>query len=657
MIAMNKALILSERPLLSRKEEKALAEAGVEVTVLTRLSEDLLKKGSDDYDIIVIDDSLHGGDIFEACRQLRDATTAYIILLGNMPSWEMWDKGGEIGFDRYYKKPVQPKELATKIKHAAYEREYKTKTPPVKRSEKTDAVATGESVNTKAQAKQAEQVPAPANTAEEPCRPDPGTEAPPKKAANIWEDPKVAELISRLLNGKITRLSPVIDLGLADGFSYREADAAMGTTGRETARILESLEKEGLLLKQDGDRILLSPAGSMQLVPVERCPQCDSPDLNRGQLIEHFSCGYIGLEEEFNKGHNQVCPKCKRELKLIGTDYRKPGMRYVCNSCHGVFPSPVIKCRDLPTGKVYPLEELGYLTLYSYRLNGAHKQRLEFEIEPKRQLIDCLTHLGYEVKEAVQVQGRSGAVHTIDLVASIDDLLTRHVVAIGILAAPRDESAVSIDALFSFDSKAYDAGINNKMVIAVPGFTSEAMKFAERQGIRVYRLEDLRALLGWKIQETEIIAVKKEKDTETCGPTDLTKLGPRGWLRWLLEKRGYHVAEKLKMAGRSGAEHVLDMYAEKDDGIVNHKLAACVIMNKEGSPNDVNEVIKFDAAAYDARIRDKIIISVPRLSKEARPFAEYQRIKVLEAKELADFSDRCEADDAARRFSTLLSNS
>ncbi len=653
---MINALVLSERPLLTRKEEKALAAANVQVKAQARFQEEMLGGGLVDYDIIVIDDSLRGEDAFEICHRLRGASRAFIILLGSEPSWEMWEKGEEIGFDRYYKRPLTPQELGTKIKLAAYELGHKTKLPPPERSSKVNTVKKEERANSEIVPKRAESVPVPEGPEPAGRDPSPASAEMKENATGIWKDPKVAGLISRLLNGKVTQLCPEIDLGLEDGFSYREADAAMGTTGRETALILESLEKRGLILKRDFDRILHSPDGSMQLVPVERCPQCDSPELTRGQLIEHFRCGHIGPEEEFTRGLNQVCPKCKRELKLIGTDYRKPGMRYICNSCQGVFPSPVIKCRDLKTGKVYPLGELRYFTLYSYRLNEANKQRLEFELEPKRQLIDCLERLGYDVQEAVQVQGRSGATHTIDLVASIDDLLTRHVVAIGILAAPHNETKVSIDALFGFDSKAYDAGIDNKMVIAVPGFTSEAMKFAERQGIRVYRLEDLRALLGWKVQETEVIAVKKEKDLENCGPVDLTKLGPRGWLKWLLEKRGYHVAEKLKITGRSGAEHILDIYAEKDDGIVNHKLAACVIMNKEALPNDVNEVIKFDAAAYDARIRDKIIISVPRLTKEARQFAEYQRIKVLEAKELADFSDRCEADDAARRFSTLLSN-
>jgi CheY-like chemotaxis protein len=654
---MSKALILSDKPQFTKKEEKELAAANVQVTVLAKVNEDLLNNGHGDFDIIVVDDSLRGVDLYETCHRLRLASQALIILLGNMPSWEMWEKGKEIGFDRYYRKPILLKDLVTKIKLAACELEYRARLTTPERG----APVITEKVNEREPVLIERILPEPVSVPEKPasiaCNSAPEPAAVPDNAANIWQDPNVASLMSGFLSGKIKQVSPEIDLSLGDGFLYREADGIMGTAGRETARILESLAKEGLLLKQDFEKMLLSPGGSVQMVPVERCPQCDSPDLTRGQLIEHFNCGHIGLESEFTRGLNQVCPKCKRELKLIGTDYRKPGMRYICNSCHGIFPSPTIKCRCLKTGEVYCLEELRYISLYSYRLNEANKKRLEFELEPKRQLIDCLVHLGYDVHERVQIQGKSGATHTIDLVASMDDLITRHTVAVGILVAPHNEAEVSIESLFGFDSKVYDAGIDNKMVIAVPGFTSEAMKFAERQGIRVYRLEDLRALLCWKTQETEIIAVKKEPKPAAPNQADLTKLGPRGWLKWLLEKRGYHVAERLKVTGRSGAEHVLDLYAEKDDGIINHKLAAGVIINEEASNNDVNEVIQFDTAAYDASIRDKIIICVPRLSKEAKQFADYQRIKVIEAKELADFSGRYEVDDAARRFSTLLSNS
>jgi general secretion pathway protein E len=337
-------------------------------------------------------------------------------------------------------------------------------------------------------------------------------------------------------------------------------------------------------------------------------------------------------------GLKQVCPKCRRELKLIGTDYRKPGARYVCNSCHEIFASPAIKCRCLKTGEVYALEELRHIYLYSYCLNEAHRKRLEFEFEPKKQLIDYLKRLDYNVQESVKVQGRSGATHTIDLLANIEDPITRHSVAIGILVASNDETEVNIDALFSFDSKIYDTGIDSKMVIAVPRLTSEAAKFAERQSIRVYSLDELRDLSS---RQTGLVEVADVQETLVLKPAiepDLVKLGPRGWLRWLLEKKGYRVEEKYKLKGRSGAEHILDFYAQKDDGIMCHTIAACVISNEDNQGNDASTVTSFDSATYDVGIRDKVIISVPKLGKEARQFADYQRIKILEAKDLADFS-------------------
>lgn len=452
-------------------------------------------------------------------------------------------------------------------------------------------------------------------------------------AARMWQNPRIAKLMNVLLNGNIACISPEIDLCHKDGFMYRDADEILGTTGKETSIILDYAAREGFLLRQEYQRLLVSPGGSVQLVPVERCPSCDSEQVTRGQLLEHFHCGHIGLEEEFTSGMKQVCPKCRKELKLIGTDYRKPGARYVCNSCHEIFASPAIKCRCLKTGEIYSLEELRYINLYTYRINESQRKRLEFEFEPKKQLVDFLKRLGYNVQESVKVQGRSGATHTIDLLASINDPITRHSVAIGIMAAAGDETEVNIEALFSFDSKIYDTGIDSKMVIAVPRLNSEAAKFAQRQGIRVYSLEELRYL------SSRHTADSREKPMlEPEIEPDLAKLGPKGWLRWFLEKKGYRVEEKYRLKGRSGAEHVLDFYAQKDDGIVNHSLAACVIAEEVNPASNANAVTNFDSATYDVGIRDKVIISVPKLGKEDRQFADYQRIKILEAKDLADFS-------------------
>lgn len=468
------------------------------------------------------------------------------------------------------------------------------------------------------------------------CQADTESEPAQQSTTNIWQNPKAVKLISWLLKEENAQIKPVIDLNLKDGFSYREADDIMDTSGKTTSLILESLAKEGVLLRENFENIMLSPSGSFQLIPVERCPNCDSSYLSQGKMIEHFSCGHVGLEAEFISGMRHVCPKCNKELKLIGTDYRNPGLRYTCHSCQGIFPLPTIKYRCLRTGEVFNLEELRHTWLYAYRLNEARRKRLEFELEPKTMFIDYLHSLGYDVQESVKLQGKSGATHTIDLLASLDDPIAKHTVAIGVLAAPQDEEEVTIDTLFSFDSKIYDIGINHKIVLAVPKLSSEAAKFAERQGVRVYGIEEMGSLLSGQNATLEIAVDKGEQPPAVSGP-ELAKVGPKGYLRWLLEKKGYHVTEEARIRGRSGAEHVLELYAQKDDGITSHQLAACVIKNGIG----VNEVIQFDTAAYDAGISDKVIITIPRLDKAAKQFAEYQHIKIFEAKDLIELSSQC----------------
>lgn len=156
---------------------------------------------------------------------------------------------------------------------------------------------------------------------------------------NLWKNPKTVTLVSWMLSHKDAWIEPEINLQDKEGYTYRVADDIMETSGKATCSVLESLAEKDILLREDFERVLLTPEGSMQLIPVERCPNCDSPHLSRGKMIEHFTCGYVGFEEEFKSGLKTVCPKCNRELKLIGTDYRNPGLCYTSRVAKKFFPS------------------------------------------------------------------------------------------------------------------------------------------------------------------------------------------------------------------------------------------------------------------------------------------------------------------------------
>ncbi len=115
-----------------------------------------------------------------------------------------------------------------------------------------------------------------------------------------------------------------------------------------------------------------------------------------------------------------------------------------------------------------------------------------FKFTSKSQLISYLEGYGYNITENAKVRGKSGAEHTIDILAVKDDGIINHRIAIGVQVS---EEPIGLDAVFAFDDKAYDIGILDKVLVAAPGLTHEASQFAQRQHIKVFEvsLQELNA--------------------------------------------------------------------------------------------------------------------------------------------------------------------
>lgn len=106
-----------------------------------------------------------------------------------------------------------------------------------------------------------------------------------------------------------------------------------------------------------------------------KCGECDSPQLVKGEAIEHYSCGGIDLRVNFEKeGGKLVCPKCEKEVKLIGVDYRKVGAIYVCPKQHrSSFPILTSRCEN---GHKFDIERAKLVTLYEYTLTEKGKNMI-----------------------------------------------------------------------------------------------------------------------------------------------------------------------------------------------------------------------------------------------------------------------------------------
>jgi len=451
---------------------------------------------------------------------------------------------------------------------------------------------------------------------------------------NIWNYDVAAKIMDALISGRITGIKPKIDLALKEGYSFPGIEHLITMSDSKSILILEALTRKKLLNKEFFEKLRLDPDGSLQLIPIERCSNCGSGNIVSGKLIEHFHCGHLGLERDFINEYKYTCPKCKRELKLLGTDYRNVGIKYKCLNCSYISPSSNTKWLNVNTEKIWAEDELEERILYSYTLNEEKKEWLQFQMKPKNTLINLLRLKGYNVHEMAQIQGRSGALYTIDILATWDDGLIKFDLGVGIISAKPGEKEISLSDVFSFDNKAYDIGLKSKVIIALHKLGKEATLFAQQQHIAIVDTSYLNDLNSFVDDYAKISIAEQNKVKECIQQEISTTSDPIDQLSAFLVRRGYEVYPNYTLIGRSGTEHSFTIFATRNDFIVKPKLVLTIATAKNGKSVEIEKLVQYDAAAYDAGISNKVFVAIPCLDTHAKKFAEYQHVKVLERKEM-----------------------
>jgi len=422
------------------------------------------------------------------------------------------------------------------------------------------------------------------------------------------------KLLNELLSGAVVEIIPELDFSSQMGFSYPALESRLGIKGHELVEMLDALTGYGVLRREFFDRLLHCPqCNAVNLRPTIHCPKCGSGNIARGRILEHRVCGYVGLEEDFMKAGRMICPKCNLELHTIDSDYQSRGLMRRCYDCGEIFNTPSVKWQCLKCSSRTSEYMTTEVNIYSYSFNEEKRNWLEFELKPKTALLDFLTQRGYEVTEGAVVEGRSGARHHIDILATRDDGIILHRIAIGVEV---DGDRLLLQDMFHFDDKAYDSGIHEKVMIVTPGLAQEAATFAERQRIRLLTATDLDRLLA-----------EVKSPAEPPGAAEPFKYQSPEQLVQYLRSRGYEVIENAKIKGRSGAEHNIAILASRDDGIIKPRIA--VDLDTEASPVPLSRLFEFDNKVYDVGIRNKVFVTPGGLSQEAKQFAEHQRIQVI----------------------------
>jgi general secretion pathway protein E len=252
-----------------------------------------------------------------------------------------------------------------------------------------------------------------------------------------------------------------------------------------------------------------------------------------------------------------------------------------------------------------------YTSPKSVKVDG-NGRRMEMSPEIRAQIRKYLQQQGYEVTEGAKLLGKSGIEHTFDMLARRDDGLTNHNTAIGIAAGGDREAEAGI--IFSFANKAYDCGILDRILVAIPELSQETKQLAQKQRIKVIDGERIEQLLT--LEPTKPVKLEEPVKVET--KEDLIKS---------LANRGYAIKEKAKIKGRSGVEYTFDILANTESDQVEHRLAID-FLNGEKEVS-LEQLMLFDTKAYEAGVDEKVIVISVELSPEAQQFAQHQQIKVL----------------------------
>jgi len=112
------------------------------------------------------------------------------------------------------------------------------------------------------------------------------------------------------------------------------------------------------------------------------------------------------------------------------------------------------------------------------------KKSIVIKFDSREQLSASLTELGYTVENDSKVKGRSGAQYSFDILAREDDGFMPHQLAVDVLTGEQ----VSREEVSAFDTKAYDAGIEHKVLLVSGELAAEAAQLARKQKVTVIKL-------------------------------------------------------------------------------------------------------------------------------------------------------------------------
>jgi DNA-binding response OmpR family regulator len=119
------------------------------------------------------------------------------------------------------------------------------------------------------------------------------------------------------------------------------------------------------------DRALVCPECSA--IPTFRygCRHCGCGLVSRDVLIHHFACAHVGPESSFRCDDRLVCPKCRLDGLVAGTDFEHTGGAVRCADCRAVSSESVLIGHCLNCEHRFAVSDAVTVELLGYRFPSA----------------------------------------------------------------------------------------------------------------------------------------------------------------------------------------------------------------------------------------------------------------------------------------------
>jgi len=132
------------------------------------------------------------------------------------------------------------------------------------------------------------------------------------------------------------------------------------------SKYVKKLESAGNVVALNKIRELsCNSCGSMKLAQLFQCPSCKDSRFEQTKLIEHFDCGNFSDESTYV---DDKCPKCKKQIKALGVDYRIMSNRYLCKNCGEVFQDIFTASLCLKCNNTFKMDEGHWRESMEYKL-------------------------------------------------------------------------------------------------------------------------------------------------------------------------------------------------------------------------------------------------------------------------------------------------